>query len=44
MARQVNKTPVVIVDDHESVRQGLKGLIDAQPDLAVVGEAEAVSQ
>ena len=40
MARQVNKTPVVIVDDHESVRQGLKSLIDAQPDLAVVGEAE----
>lgn len=40
MAWAVNKTPVVIVDDHESVRQGLKGLIDAQPDLAVVGEAE----
>jgi DNA-binding NarL/FixJ family response regulator len=30
----------VIVDDHQIVRQGLKGLIDAQPDLAVVGEAE----
>jgi DNA-binding NarL/FixJ family response regulator len=36
----VNKTAVVIVDDHEFVRQGLRGLIDAQPDLAVVGEAE----
>jgi DNA-binding NarL/FixJ family response regulator len=36
----VNKTPVVIVDDHQIVRQGLRGLIDAQPDLSVVGEAE----
>ena len=36
----VNKTAVVIVDDHASVRQGLRGLIDAQPDFAVVGEAE----
>jgi CheY-like chemotaxis protein len=35
----LTKTAVVIVDDHEIVRQGLKGLIDAQPDLAVVGEA-----
>ena len=40
MAWPVNKIPVVIVDDHESVRHGLKGLVDAQPDLAVVGEAE----
>ena len=30
---------VVVVDDHEVVRQGLKTLIDAQDDLEVVGEA-----
>ncbi len=30
---------VVVVDDHEVVRQGLKALIDAQDDLEVVGEA-----
>ena len=36
----MNKAAVVIVDDHEMVRRGLKGLIDAQPNLFVVGEAE----
>jgi DNA-binding NarL/FixJ family response regulator len=30
---------VVLVDDHEVVRQGLKTLIDGQEDLDVVGEA-----
>jgi DNA-binding NarL/FixJ family response regulator len=30
---------VVLVDDHEIVRQGLTALLDAQPDLEVVGEA-----
>ena len=30
---------VVLVDDHEVVRTGLRSLIDADPDLEVVGEA-----
>ncbi|MGI9647015.1 MAG: response regulator transcription factor [Acidimicrobiia bacterium] len=30
---------VVLVDDHEVVRQGLKTLVDSQEDLEVVGEA-----
>lgn len=30
---------VLIVDDHQIVRQGLKMLIDSRPDLIVVGEA-----
>jgi DNA-binding NarL/FixJ family response regulator len=30
---------ILIVDDHAIVRQGLKLLIDSQPDMAVVGEA-----
>ena len=30
---------VLLVDDHEVVRAGLRGMIDAQPDMTVVGEA-----
>jgi DNA-binding NarL/FixJ family response regulator len=33
------KTTVVLADDHQIVRQGLKALLDAEPDLRVVGEA-----
>ena len=31
---------VMIVDDHEMVRKGAKGYLDAQPDILVVAEAE----
>jgi DNA-binding NarL/FixJ family response regulator len=34
-----NKTTIVLADDHQVVRQGLKALLDAEPDLRVVGEA-----
>ena len=30
---------IVVVDDHPVVRDGLRGMIDGQPDLVVVGEA-----
>lgn len=30
---------VVLADDHNIVRQGLRTLLDAQPDISVVGEA-----
>ena len=30
---------VLIVDDHELVRQGLRALVNAEPDMHVVGEA-----
>lgn len=33
------KLRVLLVDDHNVVRAGLKALIDAQPDMEVVGEA-----
>lgn len=33
------KLKVMLVDDHEVVRQGLKALIEAEDDLEVVGEA-----
>jgi NarL family two-component system response regulator LiaR len=35
------KISILIVDDHEVVRQGLKAYLDAQPDFKVVGEASS---
>jgi two-component system response regulator NreC len=35
----VKKIRVLLADDHETVRQGLKLLIDSQPDMEVVAEA-----
>jgi DNA-binding NarL/FixJ family response regulator len=34
-----NALRILLADDHATVRQGLKLLIDAQPDMTVVGEA-----
>ena len=31
---------VLIADDHELMRSGLRGMLDSQPDMEVVGEAE----
>ncbi|MCA9423066.1 MAG: response regulator, partial [Nitrospira sp.] len=31
---------ILLVDDHALVRQGIRGLLDVQPDLQVVGEAQ----
>jgi NarL family two-component system response regulator LiaR len=35
---------VMIVDDHEMVRQGARGYLEAQPDITVVAEAESGSE
>ena len=35
---------VFLLDDHEVVRQGLKALLDAEPDLEVVGEASNAAE
>lgn len=40
----VRVVKVFLVDDHEVVRRGLIGLLAADPDLEVVGEAGSVSQ
>ncbi len=35
----MERTTVLIVDDHAMVREGLRGFLDAQEDMEVVGEA-----
>ena len=35
----MGKTTILLVDDHHVVRQGLRVLLEAEPDLSVVGEA-----
>src|SRR5579864_2082275 len=35
----MTKTRIMIVDDHEVVRLGMRAAFEAEPDLAVVGEA-----
>ena len=35
---------VFVLDDHEVVRQGLLRLIEADPDMTVVGEAATVAE
>ena len=35
---------VAIIDDHAMMRQGLRAMIDREPDLRVVGEASSASQ
>ena len=35
------KTTILLVDDHEVVRQGLRAYLDAQPDFRVIGEASS---
>jgi two-component system, NarL family, response regulator NreC len=40
MARAGQAIRVLLAEDHAAVRQGLRMLLDAQPDITVVGEAE----
>ncbi len=36
----MNKLRILLVDDHEIVREGLRLLIEIQPDMMVIGEAD----
>ena len=40
----MNKIRVLLADDHTVVRQGLRVLLEAEPDISVVGEAETGRQ
>ncbi len=40
----MGKLRIVLVDDHEVVRLGLRSLLERQPDLMVVGEAETAQE
>ncbi len=35
----MGKTTVLLVEDHEIIREGLRALLDTQQDIEVVGEA-----
>ena len=34
---------VFVLDDHEIVRQGVRALLEAEPDIRVIGEADTAS-
>ena len=38
------KIRVFVLDDHEIVRRGVRELVEAEPDLEVVGEADSVAE
>ena len=38
------RVSILIVDDHTIVRQGVRAFLEAQPDLAIAGEAESGEQ
>jgi DNA-binding NarL/FixJ family response regulator len=40
----MDTTGVLVVDDHEVVREGTKGILERDPTLEVVGEAETASE
>lgn len=40
----MDKLRILLVDDHEVVRLGLRSLLERHPDLMVVGEAETANQ
>src|SRR5690242_12264386 len=42
--REHRRRRVMLVDDHPIVRQGLRRLIEAEPDLEVCGEAETARE
>jgi DNA-binding NarL/FixJ family response regulator len=41
--RQPDRIGVFLVDDHELFRRGVRALLDSEPDIEVIGEAETAS-
>lgn len=44
MSDDSGETRVFLLDDHEIVRRGVAQLVDAEPDMRVVGEAESADR
>jgi len=44
MAPRRRKTTVLLVEDHEIMRQGLMHLINQEPDMTVCGEADSIAE
>jgi len=40
----MSKVRIVVADDHTLIRSGIVGLLNAQPDMEVVGEAGSGTQ
>lgn len=40
----MTKIRLLLIDDHQVVRQGLRMMLDGEPDLEIVGEADTASQ
>ena len=40
----MSKIRLLLIDDHQVVRQGLRMMLDGEPDLEIVGEADSASQ
>ncbi len=40
----MNKTSVVIIDDHPVIRHGVKSVVDRQPDMITVGESDSATR
>ena len=38
------RTAVLVVDDHELIREGMRNVLDAEPDMEVVGEAKTADE
>lgn len=41
---KLSPTNIVLIDDHEMVRRGLRALLHLEPDMAIVGEAGTVAE
>ncbi len=40
LAKESGPARVILADDHVLIRQGLRMMLDRQPDVEIVGEAE----
>ncbi|NGZ99247.1 MAG: DNA-binding response regulator, partial [Nitrospira sp. WS110] len=38
------QTSIVLIDDHEMVRRGLRALLHLEPDMTILGEAGTVAE